>query len=69
MMTAETLKPSHSLNSLLEGLAESLPDADITIEGLSLDSRHCQPGDLFMACAGENSHGLLHPIHELVGNP
>lgn len=62
MMTAHNLKPAHSLHSLLEGLAAELPNKDIAIEGLCLDSRSCQRGSLFMACAGSQSHGLAHAV-------
>ncbi|EHH68647.1 UDP-N-acetylmuramoyl-tripeptide--D-alanyl-D-alanine ligase [Gluconobacter morbifer] len=35
-------------------------DADVTVTGLSIDTRTLQPGDLFIALAGENSDGHAH---------
>jgi len=60
MMAAEIVKSTHRLHSLLQGMTDQLPDKDVLIKGLSLDSRNCQSGDLFMACAGTRGHGLLH---------
>jgi len=43
-------------------LADLLPDVeiprDIVIRGLVLDSRHIEPGDVFVAIAGFGAHGL-----------
>ncbi|WP_198246173.1 UDP-N-acetylmuramoyl-L-alanyl-D-glutamate--2,6-diaminopimelate ligase [methane-oxidizing endosymbiont of Gigantopelta aegis] len=44
------------LSKLLNGRV--VPESDIEIRGLTLDSRQLQPGDLFIALNGENSHGL-----------
>ena len=54
-MPAEHLTTSKHLGDLLEGLAEA-PDVEIT--GVTADSREVRPGYLFLACAGERSHGL-----------
>jgi UDP-N-acetylmuramoyl-L-alanyl-D-glutamate--2,6-diaminopimelate ligase len=48
------------LGELLAGLADPGSAASLPIEGLSLDSRRVQPGDLFLACAGTRAHGLEH---------
>jgi UDP-N-acetylmuramoyl-L-alanyl-D-glutamate--2,6-diaminopimelate ligase len=39
-----------------EDVAASIPAMEIT--GLCMDSRQVVPGDLFLACAGGNAHGL-----------
>ena len=41
-----------TLSALLQGLIEIKPEADRSINGMSLDSREIQAGDLFLACAG-----------------
>ncbi len=60
MMAAQTLNPGHTLHSLLEGLVDSLPAKDIYIEGLCIDSRKVEKGDLFFAMAGGQGHGLVY---------
>jgi len=56
-----------SLQTLFAGLAmmEQLPELSVT--GLSLDSRRIQPGDLFLACAGTAQHGM-HFIEQAIEN-
>lgn len=49
-----TRKP---LATLLAGLDTSAV-ADVTVSGVTLDSRQVQPGDLFLACPGLHQHGL-----------
>ncbi len=44
------------LSELLNGY--QTPADDSEIDGLALDSRQLQPGDVFIALNGENSHGL-----------
>jgi UDP-N-acetylmuramoyl-L-alanyl-D-glutamate--2,6-diaminopimelate ligase len=46
-----------TLSALLQGIIELKPEADLSITGMSLDSREIQPGDLFLACAGLNHDG------------
>jgi len=46
------------LKDLLEGLA--VVDKDMSINGLSLNSRTVACGDVFIALAGAKQHGLLH---------
>jgi UDP-N-acetylmuramoyl-L-alanyl-D-glutamate--2,6-diaminopimelate ligase len=47
-----------SLQTLLEEWCESAPA--VVIEGLGLDSRSIQPGQAFIAVAGEKTHGMEH---------
>jgi len=54
-MPAEYLTASRTLDELLRGLAEA---PAIAIDGIAADSRQVAPGYLFLACAGERSHGL-----------
>ena len=58
MMAAATR--SWDLSALLAGMAAVNDQQDVSVTGLSLDSRSVQPGDLFLACAGTRQHGLLH---------
>jgi len=48
----------HRLCALLEGLVVVPPALDREVGRLSLDSRAVQPGSLFLACRGGQSHGL-----------
>ena len=54
-MPAEHLHPKPTLAELLQGFAEA---PAIEISNISSDSRALKPGDLFLACGGESSHGL-----------
>jgi UDP-N-acetylmuramoyl-L-alanyl-D-glutamate--2,6-diaminopimelate ligase len=47
-----------SLAELLEGVEVIGEVPAIGINGMSLDSRHLKQGDLFIACAGSQAHGL-----------
>lgn len=61
MMVAETLKSTKNLAFLLAGDGASDGGEEIlnlTIDGLSLDSRAIETGDLFIALGGEKSCGL-----------
>jgi UDP-N-acetylmuramoyl-L-alanyl-D-glutamate--2,6-diaminopimelate ligase len=49
---------SMPLSQLLEGLTEVSSMLDVTVSGLSSDTRDIQRGDLFVALAGAQSHGL-----------
>jgi UDP-N-acetylmuramoyl-L-alanyl-D-glutamate--2,6-diaminopimelate ligase len=52
----------HTVQYLLEGLTEHLPSGEVPVDGLSLDNRKTRPGDLFCACAGTHTHGLLYAL-------
>jgi UDP-N-acetylmuramoyl-L-alanyl-D-glutamate--2,6-diaminopimelate ligase len=54
-MPAEHLNTNPTLAQLLQGFAVA---PDISISGVASDSRQIGAGDLFLACGGENSHGL-----------
>ncbi|NIV17024.1 MAG: UDP-N-acetylmuramoyl-L-alanyl-D-glutamate--2,6-diaminopimelate ligase [Woeseiaceae bacterium] len=54
-MPAERIRTSKTLGELLQGIAEA-PAIDIA--GIASDSRLLERGFLFLACAGESSHGL-----------
>jgi len=60
MMTARTLSAGHRLSELLEGLAPVAPEQDVEIVGMAIDSRRIRAGELFLACAGTQGHGLEH---------
>ena len=47
-----------SLQTLLEGWCEAVPP--VVIEGLGLDSRLIQPGQAFIAVAGDKTHGMAY---------
>lgn len=49
-----------TLSTLLAGHARVPPEADVTVSGLSLDSRSVHPGNLFLAARGTRGHGLDH---------
>jgi UDP-N-acetylmuramoyl-L-alanyl-D-glutamate--2,6-diaminopimelate ligase len=49
-----------TLGRLLDGLAPCGTHAELPIDGLCSDSRHCAPGDLFLAWQGTLVHGLAH---------
>ncbi len=54
-MPAEQLITTPTLAELLQGIAAA---PDISIHGISSDSRTLARGDLFLACAGISSHGM-----------
>jgi UDP-N-acetylmuramoyl-L-alanyl-D-glutamate--2,6-diaminopimelate ligase len=60
MMAHPDAPQAWDLKGLLEGLAWSGSGGDQRIDGLALDSRAIKPGDLFLACAGTQGHGLDH---------
>jgi UDP-N-acetylmuramoyl-L-alanyl-D-glutamate--2,6-diaminopimelate ligase len=49
---------SMSLSALFAGLPAILPEQDIEVTGLSLDSRQVRRGDIFLACRGASVDGL-----------
>lgn len=55
IMPAEIIRTTKSLGDLLQGFGE-VPS--IEIAGIASDSRLLDKGYLFLACAGERSHGL-----------
>ena len=60
MMTAELLVAEYNLGRLLQGLEGVSVSRDVAVSGLALDSRKVQAGDLFLAVAGTQTHGLQH---------
>ena len=60
MMTAEQLTGEHTLSGLLRDYCSEQVREDIKVSGLALDSRKVQAGDLFLAVAGTQTHGLEH---------
>ncbi|MEE8428714.1 MAG: UDP-N-acetylmuramoyl-L-alanyl-D-glutamate--2,6-diaminopimelate ligase [Gammaproteobacteria bacterium] len=58
MMVAESMQPTWKLSELLGDLVPVPPNQDRLVYGLAMDSRRVQPGDLFLACAGKQQHGL-----------
>ena len=47
-----------SLQTLLEGWCETVPD--VVIDGIGLDSRRVREGQAFIAVAGASTHGIAH---------
>lgn len=58
MMTAMNLNPSMTLSELLQGIIDVPADMDRAINKPGLDSRKLAQGDLFLACAGQMTHGF-----------
>ncbi len=52
--------PNWALAELLAGFAVLPFDSGVRVQGLTIDSRRTRPGDLFLACRGLASHGLVH---------
>ncbi len=48
------------LAELLEGVADASASAELTVSGLALDTRQLRAGDVFVALAGGQGHGLDH---------
>ena len=59
-MAAEHIDNRPTLATLLEGFADTsdISAIDLQVDGIALDSRKLGAGFLFLACAGENNHGL-----------
>lgn len=49
---------ARSLQALFSGLPATLPEHDIDVTGVALDSRQVSPGDVFLACHGSRVDGL-----------
>lgn len=60
MMAMAPRARSAWLGDLLSGFVESSTVPRIAIRGLNLDSRRTQPGELFLAVAGHQGHGMQH---------
>jgi UDP-N-acetylmuramoyl-L-alanyl-D-glutamate--2,6-diaminopimelate ligase len=58
MMTAEAMSSQHCLSGLLRGFPDVSVKRDANVSGIALDSRKVQAGDLFLAVAGTQTHGL-----------
>ena len=48
------------LQTLLEGMTDAPVGHDISVQGISADSREVRPGDLFLACPGTSTRGSLY---------
>lgn len=59
-MAAEHIDNRPRLAALLEGFADAsdIPVDTLHLDGIALDSRKLDAGYLFLACAGDNNHGL-----------
>lgn len=60
MMTAPIMANGYLLSELLKGICDHDLVTQHQVSGLNLDSNKLRAGDLFLACAGSRSHGLLH---------
>ncbi|HSJ48804.1 MAG TPA: Mur ligase domain-containing protein, partial [Gammaproteobacteria bacterium] len=58
MMSLPTRQSGYPLQALLEGFV--LAKSELCVTGLATDSRQVRPGDLFLAVAGLQHHGLDH---------
>ena len=56
MMTSASQKPC-ALGTLIGGVTDVPVEADIEISGISLDSRHVQPGQVFVGLPGNQTDG------------
>lgn len=55
------------LSSLLQSIIEVNPDQDLWVSGLTQDSRHIKPGELFLALPGLRTDGREY-IHQAIAN-
>ena len=60
MMTAERVVATHTVAGLLREFEDVRVAGEIGVNGLATDSRKVQAGDLFLAVAGSQTHGLQH---------
>ena len=60
MMTAERVAATHTVAGLLREFKDVRVAGEIGVNGLATDSRKVQAGDLFLAVAGTQTHGLQH---------
>jgi len=58
MMTAHKNDFDRTLKSLLQGISEVADRDDCQVSGLSLNSQHIKPGNIFFALSGHSHHGL-----------
>src|SRR4051794_6020978 len=64
--SATSLRPSQVRSRSIAGLLERLPaarlhgDVDALVTGITHDSRQVRPGDMYLARAGERTHGIDH---------
>ena len=59
MLPVNKRQSGFPLQILLEGLTDTRVEGDISVQGISSDSRDIRPGDLFLACRGPNTRGSL----------
>lgn len=57
MMAAQAMQERH-LGELLQGVCDIPSHVDLSVAGIALDSRRVEPGFVFLALAGTQSHGL-----------
>ena len=61
MMLAENRNQTGiPLQTLLEGMTDAPVGHDISVQGISADSREVRRGDLFLACPGTGTRGSLY---------
>ena len=69
---SESPRPTRVRSKSIEGLLDRLPAArlhgaaDTRVEGITHDSRAVRPGDVYLARAGANTHGISH-VGQAVG--
>ena len=63
MMTLTENNSTRSVKALLGDFIERQVDDDMSIKGISADSRLTRPGDLFLACKGVNTDGGRYVSH------
>jgi UDP-N-acetylmuramoyl-L-alanyl-D-glutamate--2,6-diaminopimelate ligase len=57
-VSARAVRRHLPLSSLLDGVAAVAPAIDCVVSGMTLDSRAVEAGDLFVALAGSQRHGI-----------
>ena len=60
MLPANKCQTGIPLQVLLEGMTAAPLHSDISVQGISSDSRAIREGDLFLACRGPNTRGSLY---------
>ncbi len=59
MLPARNRHIGMPLRTLLQGISDAVTEADVTVQGLSADSRDVRAGDVFLACRGAQTRGSL----------
>src|SRR3954469_20250845 len=70
-MPVPSIRPQHVPAQRIVGLVQRLPgarvhgDGDTLVSGITHDSREVRAGDIYVARAGQNTHGIDHVAQAL----